>query len=114
MYEYAATVVRVIDGDTVDLVIDLGLHVQTATRVRLLGLNAAEHGTPEGDAATAWLRDKLPVGYLLMVRTKKDKTEKYGRWLGTLIRSGETTSLNTQLIEAGHAKTWDGEGLRPV
>lgn len=114
MYEYRCTVVKVVDGDTVDLVVDLGLRVQTATRVRLIGLNCAEHGTPEGDAATAWMRERLPVGTVLTVRTKKDRTEKYGRWLGTLILDGATDSLNHQLIDAGHAKTWDGEGLRPV
>lgn len=114
MWEYRATVVKVVDADTVDLLVDLGLHVQKKARIRLLGLNAHEKGTEQGKAATAWLRDLLPVGADVVVRTEKDKTEKFGRWLGTVTLPSRTDSVNTLLIDAGHAVPWDGKGVRPT
>ena len=87
MYEYHATVLRVVDGDTIDLDVDLGFHIHVQQRVRLAGINAPEHGTKAGDAATKFLHEQLfgmrstPFQEVVIRSTKPPKTEKYGRWL---------------------------------
>lgn len=115
MYQYAARVVRVIDADTVVLDIDLGLRTwRHSEYIRLLGLNAPERGTEAGTQATAWLREMLPVGTLVRLVTRKDQTEKYGRWLGVLWRAQDgNKSINGLLVETAHAVPWDGQGPRP-
>lgn len=111
MYEYEASVVRVVDGDTVDLLIDLGLRVLTKARVRLLGINAPEHNTSAGQASLAYLATVLPAGTQVTVTTHKDKTEKYGRWLAQI--SVGSTDVNAQMVAQGFAVSWDGKGERP-
>ncbi len=108
MYEYRARIVRVIDGDTVEAEIDLGFHVRFTVTLRLAGINAPEtKGTerPRGLAATRYLESLLNdlTGDTreLVVRTHKDVTEKYGRYLAELI-AGEV-NLNQALVAAGHA-----------
>lgn len=106
MYEYSATTKRVIDGDTVDFDIDLGLRVYTVARCRLYGINAPELSTEAGKLSRTWLGEKLPVGSRAIIRTLKDKTEKYGRWLAIITVGDEC--LNESAIEAGMAVRWDG------
>ena len=108
MYEYRARVTRVIDGDTVEAEIDLGFHVTFTVTLRLAGINAPEtKGTdrPRGLAATRYL-DSLITDLTggtreLTVRTQKDVTEKYGRYLAVLI-SGDV-NLNDRMLADGHA-----------
>lgn len=126
MYEYNAKVVEVKDGDTVELTIDLGFKVLYNHSCRLFGINTPEHGTPEGEAASSFLRELLPPGLAVVVATKKDKLEKYGRILGTITipatktKVGRKTvtvpavNVNDHLVSAGHAKPWDGTGARPT
>jgi endonuclease YncB( thermonuclease family) len=117
MYEYSARVARVVDGDTLDLTISLGFDVAVSHRCRLFGVNAAEHGTVAGDAAKAWLTARLPVGAEVRLQTKKDKTEKYGRYLAVLHTGSDKAGwaeINLELIAAGHAVAWDGKGKRPT
>lgn len=97
MHEYKATVDKVVDGDTVDLDIDLGFYVRTRQRCRLLGYDAPEKFGPEkerGDAAKRHLQVLLSEPGELFVRTAK--TEKYGRWLAQveLIDGGKATNIN--------------------
>ena len=97
MYKYAATVIKVIDGDTVDLNLDLGFKIKFQLRGRLTGINA-----PEGkqtDAAN-WLHEQLPIGKTIIVETKKTQ-EKYGRWLVTIFLDDK--NLNLELLEKGLA-----------
>ncbi len=108
MYEYRARITRVIDGDTVEAEIDLGFHVAISVTLRLAGINAPEiRGAerPRGLAATRYLESLLDdlAGDTreLTVRTQKDVTEKYGRYLADLI-AGEV-NLNHALVAAGHA-----------
>ncbi|MFI0967102.1 thermonuclease family protein [Streptomyces sp. NPDC021080] len=113
MFIYQATVLRVVDGDTLDLQLDLGFGVFTCQRVRLLGVNAAEHGTELGDKATAFVKAWVAEhGPTFTVRTQKDKREKYGRYLATVLSSAE--DLGQALIDAGLAVAYDGTGPRPV
>lgn len=116
MYEYRARTRVIHDGDTLRADVDLGFGVWISNMpLRLAGINAPELGNPGGREARDWLRNKLPAGSLITIRTYKDATEKYGRmltdiWLGDPV-SG--TSINQQLIAVGHALPWDGQGVRP-
>lgn len=82
MYQYRATVVRWIDGDTVDLDVDLGFHVITRQRFRLLGVDTPERGEPGYGEARQCAESVLPTGAVVTVETIK--TDKYGRWLADL------------------------------
>lgn len=112
MYEYRATLVEVIDGDTYDLDIDLGLRVHTVARVRLHGVDTPETygvtaGSAEhrkGKAAEAFVRAWFEVhGPELLVRTFKDRTGKFGRWLVEIEDREQGARLSEALLEAGHA-----------
>jgi len=103
VYEYAATIDRIIDGDTLHTTLDLGCHVRTRVIIRLAGLNAPEKATAEGRDAMCWVglwMAQHPGPYV--VNTQKDRQEKYGRWLGT-ITAADGHCLNDDLLAAGHA-----------
>ncbi len=110
MYEYRATVASIYDADTVRLNVDLGFGIWTVKRAfRLAGIDAPELGTPEGLAARDWLRALLPIGAQLIAITQRDAGDKYGRMLATLcLPTDPIWSVNEQLIEAGHARAYDG------
>ena len=111
---------RVIDGDTIDVTIDLGFHLSIKQRVRIAGVDTPEKRTRDliekkfGIAATYWLEDKLDDavndGFDLTIRTELDKgaTGKYGRLLGWLYVGSEGHSLNEQMVEEGYAWEYDG------
>ncbi len=117
MYEYEAEVRRVVDGDTLDLLIDLGLDVLHNHRVRLLGVDTPEvYGVKEdsgeyrrGKEASEYVKSNCE-GRRVKVRTIKTKRGssergKYGRYLAVIFfKSGETWhNLNQQLVELGMA-----------
>jgi len=110
MYEYSATVERVVDGDTVDLDIDLGLDVHVHERCRLYGINAPEmkgESREAGMAAWKWLVGRIVEerdmpAHKLAIRTIKDKKGKYGRYLAVLYVDG-VFNVNEEMVEAGHA-----------
>lgn len=122
MYEYSARVTNVVDGDTVDVDIDLGLDAHVHTRLRFMGVNAPEHSSPEGEAATAyvknWVHNHGGPGGLVTVQTVKDRKEKYGRYLAFVFGWAEDETefipgtgsrcLNDMLVEEGHAVPYDG------
>jgi micrococcal nuclease len=101
MYNYSAELLRVIDGDTVHLMVDLGMDVKVACKCRLWGINAPEMNTDDGKEAKGFLESLLPVGCNLIVDTFKDRREKYGRYLVKLIK--DNTDINFRMIDAGHA-----------
>jgi len=103
MYQYKCKVLKVIDGDTVDVQTDLGFDILLNMRVRLFGIDAPEMSTPEGKAARLWLIDAMPVESEWTLATIKDRKEKYGRYLGEF-RQNEDTTINKRIVEAGHAK----------
>lgn len=109
-YNYQATVASVYDADTVTLVFDLGLGVQTTQRVRLYGVNAWEVRGEErikGLFARDWLRRLIPPGTTVGVRTIKDSRGKYGRYLCVLwlpSDGGKPTNINRQLVDKGHGR----------
>lgn len=133
---YPAKVVRVIDGDTfvVDIHlkkshahahnVDLGFNVFADfdgvwlrdQHIRLFGCNAAEHGTPAGDAATAWLSTILMPGAI--VELTSHGWDKFGGRVDGAVAipaaSPPIADLTAAAIAAGHALAWDGKGVKPV
>lgn len=108
MYEYRARVTRVIDGDTLEAEIDLGFHVSFTVTLRLAGINAPETKgaeRPRGLAATrsldSLITDLTGGTRQVTVRTQKDVTEKYGRYLAVLM-AGDV-NLNDRMLADGHA-----------
>jgi endonuclease YncB( thermonuclease family) len=107
MYEYKAYVERVVDGDTVDLAIDLGFHTYVIKRVRLININAPERFTEEGKLAKAFVESVLAVGMEVVVKTKLDSNDKYGRVLGEIFIDKDF-SLNEMLLMNGLASPYKG------
>lgn len=105
-YTYKATVVKVVDGDTVDLLVDVGFNVRVQIRTRLYGIDAPETREDAGKAARDALRVVLPQHAPVIVKTFKDPNDKYGRWLAQ-IWEGDI-SINQWLVESGYAKVYDG------
>ena len=110
MYEYEATVRRWVDGDTVDVDIDLGFGlIYSNQRIRLYGIDAPERRTRDlvekerGLAATAYVNEQAPVGSKVVIKTYKD--DKYGRILGEIFVGD--TNLNTLLTVEGHAVRYE-------
>lgn len=103
MYEYACRVVRVLDGDTVEVQIDLGFRLTYATKVRLAGIAAPELKTGEpGAKSKAMLTDLLLDKPGVTVITIKGKEfEKYGRVLGTFMVGG--VNANVWMVAGGYA-----------
>ncbi len=113
MYEYRARIVRVIDGDTVEAEIDLGFHVSLQVTLRLVGIDAPEMRGPDrprGLAATQHMQSLLEEltesNGQVMLRTQKDTTEKYGRYLAELL-AGDV-NINERMLIDGHARKFDG------
>jgi micrococcal nuclease len=102
MYEYEAKLLRVIDGDTVDLEIDLGLDIRVKMRCRLYEINTPERGMKGFAEAKAKLEEFLK-DQVITVQTIKDKKEKYGRYLVVLYVGTNAFSINRRLIELGLA-----------
>lgn len=97
-----ATVLRVVDGDTVHLDLDLGWDVGIKKNCRVLGINAPEMNTPEGVAAKAYASMLLNVGDAVVFTSHR--LDKYGRPLGEIKYDGGG-DFATNMLTAGHAKT---------
>lgn len=108
-YLYKATVVHVVDGDTIDVDIDLGFYTWIKKqRIRLVMINAPEpklDTKSAGDAATKYLTDRIE-GQQVILRSIKatdggERKGKYGRWLGTVYLDG--VDINAEMVSSGHA-----------
>jgi len=107
VYEYQAVLLKVVDGDTVHARVDLGFDIRMDMKLRLMGINAPEMKTVQGLPAKDHLTQLLgPYGPLtgtpLTIRTEKDRQEKFGRYLATLILPGDV-DLNRQMVIDGFA-----------
>lgn len=103
LYIRTAIVHKVVDADTVDLVVDLGFDLNILMRCRLYGINAWELKTDSGKVAKEFLAKLLPLGSKVTVQTTRDKKEKYGRYLATIFLLESGTNVNDLLVEMGHA-----------
>jgi micrococcal nuclease len=106
---------RVVDGDTIDVDIDLGFDISFTSRVRLAGIDTPESRTTDkkekvlGLEVKQRLKELLSKSSSLVIKTEKpDSTEKYGRILGWLYIDGAEKSINEGLIADGYA--WDYMG----
>ena len=113
MYEYKVKeVAKVVDGDTVDVIVDLGFSLFKKERCRVAGIDTPESRTRDkkekvyGLEAKAYLKGLLSSAENLRVRTEKDG--KYGRMLGWLYCDNIEGSINHLMIESGHAWPYDG------
>lgn len=105
LYVYRCQILRVVDGDTVKCLIDLGFEITVEKLVRLWGINSPEKEgltLKDGLSAAAHLR-LLVFGKPLTVRTLKDKTDKYGRMLGIFHETDAPVSVNQKMLDAGRA-----------
>ena len=119
MYEYKCKVVRVVDGDTVDVDIFLGFSVVLSKqRIRLYGIDAPESRTRDleekkhGLMAKKFLIEKLTEAdetNSLIIRTEIDNRGKYGRILGTFISAATNLNINTLMINKHHAVEYFGQ-----
>lgn len=108
-----AQVVRVVDGDTVILDVDLGFGVtKRAQSFRLRGCNARERSTVGGREATENLRSLLPVGSCVTLTSIRP--DKFGDRYDARITLPDGRDLAQLLIESGWAAPWDGTGERPL
>jgi endonuclease YncB( thermonuclease family) len=110
---------KVVDGDTIDVTIDLGFDLYKKERVRIAGVDTPEKRTRDleekalGLDATYWMKkqleDTIAGDEELIIRTElKGGTGKYGRLLGWLYVGEDTVSLNEQMITEGYAWSYDG------
>ena len=109
-YEFKILQFRVIDGDSVEAVLDLGLALTSKEVIRMIGVDAPEVRTKNleekqaGFLAKQWLIDKMEAATLLVCDSVDFRRGKYGRVLGSVIADG--VNLNTLMISEGLAKEY--------
>jgi micrococcal nuclease len=108
MFTYTAHVDRVVDGDTIDVSIDLGFDIWHKTRVRLAGIDAPEHNTELGKVVAQFVKEALTDKWVTLTTYKPDK---YGRILADV--SVGTDNFNRALIAKGYAVAYDGGKKTP-
>ena len=113
MYEYSCRINRVIDGDSVDVCIDLGFDISFTSSVRLYGIDTPESRTRDLDEkkcgllAKKFLEEAVKNGKNIIIRTQKDEKGKFGRVLGSLVIDG--ININHKMIEENLAVAYYGQ-----
>lgn len=106
LYTYNASVLRIIDGDTLEVVVDVGFRMATRLPLRLAHVDAPEHNTKRGQDAIAFVAGWLgPLPAAVQVHTYKP-ADKYGRYLADVLLAG--SSLADALLTAGLAVPYEG------
>jgi micrococcal nuclease len=117
MFEYyVKKVENVVDGDTIDVVIDLGFDIMFASRVRLAGIDTPESRTKDkaekalGLESKEYLKKYLKDAKSVVIKTEKmNSSEKFGRILGWIYVDGDTESVNDKMINDGYAWGYMGD-----
>jgi micrococcal nuclease len=117
MYEYRVKkVTGVVDGDTIDVELDLGFNISYSQRVRLAGIDTPESRTKDkvekalGLEVKQRLKDTLSKAQVIVIKTElPDSSEKYGRILGWLFLDGAEMSVNEALVADGYAWGYLGD-----
>jgi micrococcal nuclease len=117
MYEYyVRKIEKVVDGDTIDVLIDLGFDILFQSRVRLAGIDTPESRTRDlaekalGLESKEYLKKTLKDAKSVVIKTEKmNSSEKYGRILGWLYINGDTVSVNDMMINDGYAWGYLGD-----
>jgi len=119
MYEYGCKVERVVDGDTVDVVLDLGFDIFHKCRVRLYGIDTPESRTRDldekarGKMAGSFLKESIDAGNKIVIQTKlKDSRGKYGRVLGNVVV--DDVNINEQMVDKHLAVKYFGQSKEDV
>lgn len=114
MYEYKARLKKIIDGDTIDLVIDLGFKMTTEQRIRLKGIDTPETWRQKKDSeeykngmeSKNYVEKRLNEnGNIFRIRTDKEPG-MYGRYIADILLEDSGLSLNDELLQHGLAKPW--------
>lgn len=111
MYHYKAKVERIVDGDTIDVVIDLGFKITTFQRIRLAKINTPETFNVKKDSeeyfkgltSKQYVEQRIAANNNEIELETEKVTEKYGRYIGTIWLADSKTSLNDELVEKGFA-----------
>ena len=119
MYAYSCEVKRVVDGDTVDVILDLGFDVSYSCRIRLYGIDTPESRTrnkdekARGKMAGAFLKEAIENGKKVVIQTKlKDSKGKYGRVLGEVVV--DDININKLMIQCHLAVAYHGQSKEDV
>jgi len=119
MYEYSCQVTRVVDGDTIDVDLDLGFNIHHKCRVRLYGIDTPESRTRDkdekarGKLAAKFLEDAISNGNQTLIQTKlKDSKGKFGRVLGSVIVDG--IDINKKMVENYMAVKYEGQSKKDI
>jgi len=117
MYEYNCEVKRIVDGDTVDVVIDLGFDIYYSSRVRLYGIDTPESRTRNKDEkvrglmSKEYLIDALSKGQVV-IKTHKDKKGKFGRVLGEMYVADK--NINLMMVDDHLAVKYKGQNKKQI
>lgn len=117
MYEYNCEVKRIVDGDTVDVVIDLGFDIHYSSRVRLYGIDTPESRTRNKDEkvrglmSKKYLTDALSKGQVV-IKTHKDKKGKFGRVLGEMYVADK--NINLMMVDDNLAVKYKGQNKKQI
>lgn len=104
MWEFNAKVVRVIDGDTIDVDVDLGFYLTARKRLRFSRIDTPERGEVNFTEATDRVKELTPVGSTVRIVT--GKAGGFGRWLAEIYYGEDNRNLNDQLLQEGLAKLY--------
>jgi micrococcal nuclease len=112
MYQYKAKIERVVDGDTIDMTIDLGFKVTTHQRIRLAGIDTPEIFSVKKDSeeykkglgAKEFVENRLAANNNEVLIETEKYTGKYGRYIGTITLADSEITLNDELVEKGIAR----------
>ena len=114
MYEYNCKVEKIVDGDTIDVVLDLGFDILYKSRIRLYGIDTPESRTRNldekvrGKMASAFLKKAIEEGEKVCIQTKlKDSRGKFGRVLGDVVVDG--VNINQSMVDNHHAVKYFGQ-----
>ena len=114
MYRYEASLIRVVDGDTLDVRIDLGFKMTTEQRVRLRGIDTPEiwrqkkdsEEYKKGKAASDYVKQRLAQNNNEFIIETTKEAGVYGRYLATVFLPDAAQSLNDELVEKGLARVY--------
>lgn len=118
MYEYKCEILRVVDGDTVDVIIDCGFDIYHKARVRMYGIDTPESRTKDldekarGKLAAQYIIDHVDNGNEVVIKTEKDGKGKFGRILGKIFIDGK--NINQSMIDEHLAVEYFGQSKSAI
>ena len=106
LYHYKSKMYNIVDGDTIDIELDLGFTIHYIERFRIYGINAWEKRGPDkqkGLLSKSRVAELLPIGSSMVTKTFRDTKGKYGRYIGDIFIPNNPKTLSQILVEEGHA-----------